>query len=151
MARTADAAYGQDSTSRTPRPLWQAALRGWYLLVLASGLLFAAAVLAWRALGTHEQLVGATVFDDRQPAPDFALTDHFGNPTSLSQFRGHPVALTFIYTHCPDVCPLIASNMHAAFGQFGGDASQVALLAVTVDPEKTTRLIRFEPSRTSEA
>jgi protein SCO1 len=82
--------------------------------------------------------VGATVFDDPQPAPEFALTDQFGNPTSLSQFRGRPVALTFIYTHCPDVCPLIASNMHTAYGQLGSQALQVRLVAVTVDPDNDT-------------
>src|SRR5215467_5160741 len=40
------------------------------------------------------------------PAPNFQLEDQFGNATSLAQFKGKPVVLTFLYTHCPDVCPL---------------------------------------------
>lgn len=109
--------------------------RWWYFLILAVVLVVVGAVVAWRAAGAHGQLVGGTVFDDRQAAPEFALTDQFGQPTSLSQFHGRPVALTFIYTHCTDVCPLIASNMHMAYQQLGSQASQVALVAVTVDPQ----------------
>ena len=47
------------------------------------------------------------------PAPDFLLKDQFGNSISLSQFKGEPVVLTFLYTHCPDVCPLTAEIMAA--------------------------------------
>ncbi|HEY7123238.1 MAG TPA: SCO family protein [Ktedonobacterales bacterium] len=68
-------------------------------------------------------------------APDFRLTDQFGNPVSLSQFRGHPVVLTFLYTHCPDTCPLIADKLHLTLNKLGSDASKVDVLAVSTDPE----------------
>ncbi|MBO0796958.1 MAG: SCO family protein, partial [Ktedonobacteraceae bacterium] len=42
------------------------------------------------------------------PSPDFRLTDQFGKPVAFSQFKGKPIVLTFLYTHCPDVCPLTA-------------------------------------------
>ena len=68
-------------------------------------------------------------------APDFHLTDQFGNPVSLSQFRGHPVVLTFLYTHCPDTCPLIADKLHLALEKVGADSSKVGVLAVSTDPQ----------------
>src|SRR6266436_5624930 len=46
------------------------------------------------------------------PAPDFLLKDQFGHSISLAQFKGKPVVLTFLYTHCPDVCPLTAEKLH---------------------------------------
>jgi cytochrome oxidase Cu insertion factor (SCO1/SenC/PrrC family) len=46
--------------------------------------------------------------------------------------------LTFLYTTCPDVCPLIASNLHEAYKRLGGQAANVALVAVTVDPVNDT-------------
>src|SRR5579885_1346108 len=64
------------------------------------------------------------------PAPDFRLTDQFGKQISLSQFRGEPVVLTFLYTHCPDVCPLTAEKLHQVQLQLGKDASHVMMLAV---------------------
>ncbi len=73
-----------------------------------------------------------------QPAPDFHLNDQFGKPISLSQFRGQPVVLTFLYTHCPDVCPLTAEKLHAVQTQLGKNSSKVMMLAVSIDPKGDT-------------
>src|SRR5947209_14854559 len=73
------------------------------------------------------------------PAPDFRLTDQFGKPISLSQFKGKPVILTFLYTHCPDQCPLTAEKLHAVMLNLGSDAQRVAMLAVSTDPKGDTR------------
>ncbi|GAC1448923.1 MAG: SCO family protein [Ktedonobacterales bacterium] len=67
-------------------------------------------------------------------APDFRLVDQSGTPVSLSQFRGRPVVLTFLYTHCPDECPLTAEKLRVALRQLGASASGVAILAVSTDP-----------------
>lgn len=72
------------------------------------------------------------------PAPDFQLKDQLGNTISLAQFKGKPVVLTFLYTHCPDVCPLTADKLHATMQSLGKDAQQVAVLAVSMDPKGDT-------------
>ncbi len=71
--------------------------------------------------------------------PDFTLTDQTGAPVRLSQFRGQPVAVTFVYSRCPvaTACPLTVarfSKIQAGLAKekFG------ALLTVTVDPENDT-------------
>jgi protein SCO1 len=71
-------------------------------------------------------------------APDFHLTDQSGKPVSLSQFRGEPVVLTFLYAHCPDACPLTAEKLHTTQVQLGKNASRVMMLAVSVDPKGDT-------------
>lgn len=76
---------------------------------------------------------------DGRPAPDFALTDQNGAAIALSDFRGKAVALSFIFTNCPDICPLIASQMRAAWDLLPEDRrDRVALLGVSVDPERDT-------------
>jgi len=72
-------------------------------------------------------------------APDFTLTDQTGHPVRLSDFRGEPVAVTFVYTRCPvaTACPMTMTKfakMNAALTaeKFG------KLLAVTVDPQNDT-------------
>src|SRR5579883_2496096 len=70
------------------------------------------------------------------PAPDFHLTDQFGKQISLSQFKGEPVILTFLYTHCPDVCPLTAEKLHSTMQMLNGDAQKVGIIAVTIDPAR---------------
>lgn len=72
------------------------------------------------------------------PAPDFTLTDQNGQRISLRQFRGKPVVLTFLYTHCPDVCPLTAEHIHTTLQQLGNRAQDVAVLAVSTDPQRDT-------------
>ena len=48
-------------------------------------------------------------------APDFTLTDGIsGKPITLSAQRGKIVVLAFLYTHCPDVCPLTAERFRMA-------------------------------------
>jgi protein SCO1 len=81
------------------------------------------------------------------PAPNFRLTDQFGQTISLSQFRGKPVVLTFMYTRCPDVCPLAAEKLHNVQLQLGQDASKVVMLAVSLDPTGDTQAMALNFSQ----
>jgi protein SCO1/2 len=72
------------------------------------------------------------------PAADFRLTDQFGKQIALSQFKGKPVVLTFLFTHCPDVCPLTAEKLHATQQLLGSDAQNIGILAVSTDPKRDT-------------
>lgn len=72
------------------------------------------------------------------PAPEIVLRDAYGRPLRLSEQRGKYVVLTFLYTHCPDVCPLIASNLNTALRTLGPRRSDVRVLAVSVDPKGDT-------------
>ena len=58
---------------------------------------------------------------------------------TLAGQRGHYVLVTFLYVHCPDVCPLIAQNLNAALRQLGAARRRVRVLAVSVDPRGDTR------------
>lgn len=74
----------------------------------------------------------------QKPAPPLALRNYTGSPVTLEAQRGKAALVTFVYTHCPDVCPLIVSSLAAAQRQLGQRAHQVAILAVTVDPRRDT-------------
>ena len=72
-------------------------------------------------------------------APDFTLTDGVtGRAVTLSAQRGQVVALTFLYTNCPDVCPLTAARFRAAQDALGPDAPKVTFIAISVDPDRDT-------------
>jgi len=69
------------------------------------------------------------------PAPDFTLTDALtGSDLTLSTLRGQVVVLSFLYTHCPDTCPLTAERFREAQSALGTDAAKVEFVAVSVDP-----------------
>jgi protein SCO1 len=73
-----------------------------------------------------------------KPAPAIRLRNYQGQPVTLSQYRGKAVLVTFLYANCPDVCPLIASNLRVALNMLGKRASRVQVIAVSVDPRGDT-------------
>lgn len=75
-----------------------------------------------------------------EAAPPLALRNYTGRPVNLSAFRGKAVLVTFVYTHCLDVCPLIVSKLAAAQRQLGQEARRLQIIAVTVDPKNDTPL-----------
>jgi protein SCO1/2 len=58
---------------------------------------------------------------------------------TLAQYRGRAVLVTFLYTNCPDVCPLIASNLRVALKMLGPRAAEAQVIAISVDPRGDTR------------
>jgi protein SCO1 len=73
-----------------------------------------------------------------QPAPALRLRDARGAPFDLAADRGHVVLVTFLYVHCPDICPLIAANLKNTLDQLGAASRQVRVVAVSVDPRGDT-------------
>ncbi len=73
------------------------------------------------------------------PEPPLALRNYKGERVNVAQYKGKAVLLTFLYTKCPDVCPLIASNLGVALNAMGPqNASKVQVIAVSVDPRGDT-------------
>lgn len=74
-----------------------------------------------------------------QPAPPLSLHNYKGERVNIAQYRGKAVLVTFLYTKCPDVCPIIAANLGAALNLMGpAKASKVQLIAVSVDSQTDT-------------
>ncbi len=72
------------------------------------------------------------------PAPDFRLVNQFGQPMSLSRFRGKVVLLSFEDSQCTTVCPLTAQSMVEAKQLLGPAGGQVQLLGVDANPDATS-------------
>jgi protein SCO1/2 len=75
--------------------------------------------------------------------PDFALLNQDGKPIHLAQYRGKALALTFIYTRCPDPdqCTLMSTNFAAieqALQKEPAVFQKTHLLSVTFDPDYDT-------------
>ena len=72
-------------------------------------------------------------------AADFALRDQNGRLVRLSDRRGGVTIVTFLYTHCVDVCPLIATQLNGVLHGLGARRAQARVVAVSVDPRFDTR------------
>lgn len=75
--------------------------------------------------------------------PDFNLINQDGKPIHLSQYKGKALALTFVYTRCPqpDQCTLMSNNFAAVDLELQKQPDVYAkthLLTVSFDPEYDT-------------
>ncbi|HTU73220.1 MAG TPA: SCO family protein [Trebonia sp.] len=70
-------------------------------------------------------------------APDFRLANQFGQETSLSQFRGKVVLLSFEDSECTTVCPLTTQAMVIAKELLGKAGDSVQLVGVDANPSAT--------------
>lgn len=69
--------------------------------------------------------------------PDFKLTDQDGKPFRLSQAIGKQVLVTFGFTTCPDVCPLLSAKFAAIQRTLEAKKfTDYHLVTITTDPER---------------
>ena len=66
---------------------------------------------------------------------EFVLIDDKGEYVAMSQFGGQVVVVAFLFTRCPDICPVVSANL-AFIAQELGDlhGTSVQIITVTVDP-----------------
>ena len=70
----------------------------------------------------------------------FALRDQDGKLVRWADQRGRFAIVAFLYTDCPDVCPLIASNLNTALRKLTpAERARTRVLAISVDPAGDTR------------
>jgi protein SCO1/2 len=71
------------------------------------------------------------------PLPAFSLQDQNGRTVSAETLKGHVVVADFIFTHCPDVCPLLTEDLRSLRTHWPEHTS-LRLLSFSVDPEHDT-------------
>ena len=111
-------------------------------LCLAVSLFFATALLM--AHGT----AGDARLPIIGPAPSFELTAQDGKTVALADLRGKVVAITFIYTECPDICPLLTQKMAQVQDALGADfGAKIMFVSITMDPEHDTQAVLRDYAR----
>lgn len=77
--------------------------------------------------------------DADEPAPGFTLTSQDGKHVSLKDFRGKAVVLSFIYTSCRDICPVLPQIIDRSAQVLSEtERKQVRFVGVSIDPRRDT-------------
>lgn len=111
------------------------------LALFVAGLFALAAIVAAALSGEDDEPTlpasepAGSLLPDGVRAPGFRLRDERGEPIVMSDFRGQPVIVTFLYTNCEDTCPPAAQQVKGALDELGRD---VPALAIAVDPPRDT-------------
>src|SRR5947207_5371663 len=92
-------------------------------------------------LSSNAEIPGAPKPGDE--VPDFGLTNQDGKRIHLAQYRGKALALTFVYTRCPqpDQCTLMSTNFAAVDKELQKEPDVYAkthLLTISFDPDYDT-------------
>ncbi len=70
---------------------------------------------------------------------NFALTDQNGGRVEFGKLRGKPLVINFMYTSCPDVCPLLTASLKILRDHMKpAEARDIRFLSITTDPEVDT-------------
>ena len=109
--------------------LWAAVV----VLLVAVGLLY-----YLRDNGTAPLIAGANI------GGPFSLVDQNGNTVTEASLKGHPSAMFFGYTFCPDICPTTLYDMTELMQALGPDADKLKVYFVSVDPERDTQEVMAE-------
>lgn len=106
--------------------------------VPVSAFFFLALVCAF-ANGNKEQTAPGLVGNILQhpiAAADFTLTDQHDATFHMADTKGKVVLMTFLYTHCTDICPFEAIKVKDVYSLLGSEAAKVAFVTVTTDPKR---------------
>lgn len=108
----------------------------WITWGLVVALLAVTGFVVWQGSGEDGKAVVGS--GEAAIGGPFTLVDTNGATVTEKTYAGRPVAIFFGFTHCPDVCPTTLAELTALLQQLGPDAEKLAVLFVTVDPERDT-------------
>ncbi len=78
-----------------------------------------------------------------QPVADFSLIDQDGLIFNLESVRGKAIVVSFIYTKCPDVCPLLTTYMRQTRDLLGDKLGRdVVFVSISFDNEDTPEILK---------
>lgn len=111
--------------------------------IAAAGVLMLPAIAAAHSLDDVETMLGGNEKYFQQvdkPVPDFTLQTADGRTVRPADLRGQVVVLNFIYTSCPDVCPLHSEKIAEVQGMINETPMKdlVTFVTVTTDPDSDT-------------
>ena len=69
--------------------------------------------------------------------PEFSLVERSGEKIGLADLLGKVWIANFIYTNCPDTCPVQSGQIKALQEEFAGE-KDLRLVSITVDPKRDT-------------
>ncbi|MBI4525930.1 MAG: SCO family protein [Deltaproteobacteria bacterium] len=75
--------------------------------------------------------------------PDFLLIERSGRQIGLADLKGKIWIADFIYTNCPDTCPVQSAQMKELQNEFMSE-KDLRLVSITVDPRRDTPKVLTE-------
>lgn len=101
--------------------------------ILAGILVVMAAAIGFVTFKWYEARYGGEAYG----AP-FTLVDHNGAEITEAAFQGHPSALFFGFTNCPEICPTTLFELDGWLKELGDQGKDIHAYFISIDPERDT-------------
>jgi protein SCO1/2 len=88
----------------------------------------------------HDMKAGTMRSTAQYTLPAVTLVRDDGKAVSLAEALndGRPVILTFIYTTCTTICPMVSQTFEELQAKLGPERDKVHLVSISIDPEEDT-------------
>lgn len=104
--------------------------------ILVGILVLMAAGVGWLTFDWYQARNGGEPYGG-----SFTLVDQKGQPITEAAFRGHPSAVFFGFTHCPEVCPTTLFELDGWLKKLGDEGKDINAYFVSIDPERDTTAV----------
>ena len=108
--------------------------------VVVLSVFFGIAVWKWQGNWQRPQSGGENPLEGLQifgAVPEFSFIERDGRQVTLAELKGKVWLVNFIYTNCPDTCPIQSAQMREIQEDFK-DEKDLRLVSITVDPQRDT-------------
>lgn len=88
----------------------------------------------------NHEVANVVVSTQNYATPDVSMVREDGQRVSLKDALSdaRPVLMSFIYTDCTAICPLISQTMAQFQGMLGANQDAVQIISISIDPEQDT-------------
>jgi protein SCO1/2 len=102
-------------------------------IILAGILVVMAAAIGFVTFQWYQSRYGGETYG----AP-FTLVDQNGAEITEAAFKGHPSALFFGFTNCPEICPTTLFELDGWLKDIGDEGKDIKAYFISIDPERDT-------------
>ena len=108
-------------------------------IALAAAVFMVASLTAPWSAPAHKSILKVEFAERRELnvlIDNFALTDQDGAGVEFRKLRGRPLVINFMYTSCPDICPLLTASLKILRSRMTPvETEGIPFLSITTDPE----------------
>lgn len=76
--------------------------------------------------------------------PALQMQDQDGRPFTERELRGKVAIVSFMFTSCPDVCPILTTQLSGLRTELLPQRPEIQFVSISVDPEKDTPAVLKE-------
>jgi protein SCO1 len=122
-----------------PNVVWWRTIAASLAVCAASGVALWRETDGFRAF-TSEQARRMAIARSPRLVPAVLLEDQDGHPFTFAAYRGHAVAVDFVYTRCQSLCTLLSTGFQRLDRAEGArpDSERLPLLSISFDPLRDT-------------